>query len=143
MQDDFLESLVQSNFDAFVADLKSGAQGELEKSLKETRLAEDVDHQIDTFFEDLEFRAAGGRAGPAPRLRSGRSEPEPEWRPGMDPDSGLEKDGGELHKRFGGKMREPARIEKSASGWISEYGEDGSLIRCYAAHVDREVFAKD
>jgi hypothetical protein len=92
-EDNEIETIARGNLDAFFADLRAEAgQTDLTKNARETREAEEVDHDWHTFTENLEFAAATGRTGAAPRLRSERPAPdEPMWRPGMDPGFGLEK----------------------------------------------------
>src|SRR6267154_4524425 len=120
MKDEFdtqLEGIVKANADAFFSDLaRDPQQREPAKMLEDFRKSETTEHAFRQFEEELEL-AATGRTGPAPRLRSERPDQESaEWKPGMDPDIGL--DGGELAKAHG---RRAARIEKSPSGWITEY----------------------
>jgi len=83
------ESTVKGNIDAFFLDLAAGTdQKELSKNVRETRDAQEVDHELNAFLENLEPGPTGGRATGHTRLRSER--------PALDerdrrPDFGLEK----------------------------------------------------
>ena len=145
MPDDFLESIVRSNIDGFLSDAQTDAgQGELTKHLRDIRQEQEVDHEWNSFVENLDLSAAtGGRTGHSPRLRSERRDIDPDdiiWRPGMDPNLGL---GEPFQKRTGSKRKKPARVIMNPNGSTTEYDENGAILRHYAKGVDPSVFDFD
>ena len=134
-EDTQLEEIAKSNLDAFFSDMAAGSgQTELAKTSRDVREAQELDHFFQNFDDEMQL-AACGRSGPTPRLRSER-EPESDWRPGDDPEIGLEKDGGPLNKRYRSKLTKKV----SASGWTTEFNDKGEIIRAYGPGVDLSVF---
>jgi hypothetical protein len=48
-----------------------------------------------------------------------------------------ENDGGPLNKRYQGKVTKKV----SASGWTTEFNENGEIVRAYGPGVDPAVFS--
>lgn len=130
-EDNAIETIVKANIDAFLADCRIAAgQSDLAKNVRETREAQEVDHELSAFIESLEPGPTGGRATGHTRLRSER--------PVDERDLGLEKSGDRRKLALRGWLASQLAIGKSASELI----EHAARHDPQTANLLREIFAE-